>query len=66
MNLSPADQAVNLDAEAVASGTEFGRPGAKAAKGPAGMAVLVLGMHRSGTSSLAGAITRLGGAPHSL
>jgi len=62
MNLSPADQAVNLDAEAVASGTEFGRPGAKAAKGPAGMAVLVLGMHRSGTSSLAGAITRLGGA----
>ena len=30
---------------------------------PARMAILVLGMHRSGTSSLAGALVRLGGAP---
>jgi hypothetical protein len=46
----------------VTSRVEFGRPDAKTAEGSRGTAVLILGMHRSGTSSLAGAIARLGGA----
>jgi len=62
MNLGSADQAANLDAEALTSGVEFGRTDAMMAEGSRGAAVLVLGMHRSGTSSLAGAIVRLGGA----
>ena len=62
MNLESAGRAVNLDAEAAASGVEFGRPDARAAESSGGTAVLVLGMHRSGTSSVAGALARLGGA----
>ena len=62
MNLESAGQAVNLDAEAPASGMEFGRPDATAAESTGSTAVLVLGMHRSGTSSVAGALIRLGGA----
>lgn len=62
MNLDSADQAANLSAEAAALGAEVGRSDGKAAEGSGGTAILVLGMHRSGTSSLAGAMTRLGGA----
>jgi hypothetical protein len=58
--LDSADQTLNSCSEAVTSGVEFSRPGGKTAES-GGTAVLVLGMHRSGTSSMAGALIRLGG-----
>jgi hypothetical protein len=62
MNLDGANQAPNLDAEAVTSNVEFSRADGKTVERAGGTALLVLGMHRSGTSSVAGAMIRLGGA----
>jgi hypothetical protein len=62
MNLDSADQALNLDARARTSGAEFSRTDGKTGECSDRTAVLVLGMHRSGTSSVAGAMVRLGGA----
>jgi hypothetical protein len=63
MNLDSADQALNLAAEAaVTSNGESSRADGKIMERSGCKALLVLGMHRSGTSSIAGAMVRLGGA----
>jgi hypothetical protein len=62
MNLDSADQALNLDARATTSGAEFSHRDGKTGECSDRTAVLVLGMHRSGTSSLAGTLVLLGGA----
>jgi hypothetical protein len=62
MNLDSADQAINLAAEAaVTSNAESSRAGGEITERSGSKALLVLGMHRSGTSSMAGAMVRLGG-----
>jgi hypothetical protein len=62
MNLDPADQALNLAAEAaVTSNEESSRADGKMMERSGSKALLVLGMHRSGTSSIAGAMVLLGG-----
>jgi hypothetical protein len=61
--LDSADQALNLAAEAaVTSNEESSRADGKIMERSGSKALLVLGMHRSGTSSIAGAMVRLGGA----
>ena len=62
-NLNSAEHAFNLAAEA-ATTSNAGSSGAggKIMERSGGTALLVLGMHRSGTSSMAGAMVRLGGA----
>lgn len=62
MNLVSADQALNLAAMATTSGQEFSHTDGKTGECSDHTALLVLGMHRSGTSSVAGAMVRLGGA----
>ena len=62
MKLDSADQALGSEATAVTSGVELNRSNGKGVERLDRTAVLVLGMHRSGTSSLAGAMIRLGGA----
>jgi hypothetical protein len=63
MNLDSADQALNLDTEAaVTADVESSRADGKIMERSGSEALLVLGMHRSGTSSVAGAMVRLGGA----
>ena len=59
MNLGSADEALNLDAEA--GFMESSCADGKIMEGSGSKALLVLGMHRSGTSSVAGAMVRLGG-----
>ena len=59
MNLD-ADQILNLDGERARLNVATDR--SKTVESSTRTAVLVLGMHRSGTSSLAGALIRLGGA----
>jgi hypothetical protein len=62
-NLESADGAVNLAAQtAVTSNAASSRANGKIVERPGSKALLVLGMHRSGTSSIAGAMVRLGGA----
>jgi hypothetical protein len=60
MNLDSADQALNLDGEA--GFVPNAESNCADGKIMGGTALLVLGMHRSGTSSIAGAMVRLGGA----
>jgi hypothetical protein len=55
-------QALNLDAERTNLNMQSDRPNGETVKSSTRTAVLVLGMHRSGTSSVAGALIRLGGA----
>jgi hypothetical protein len=55
-------QASKLDAERTNLNTQFDRPSGETVESSTRTAVLVLGMHRSGTSSVAGALIRLGGA----
>jgi hypothetical protein len=63
MNLDSADQALNLAAEAaIASNAESSRGDGTITEPASTKALLVLGMHRSGTSSMAGAMVRLGGS----
>jgi hypothetical protein len=63
INLDPANQALNLAAEAaVTSNEESSRADGKIMERSGSKVLLVLGMHRSGTSSIAGAMVRLGGA----
>ena len=62
MKLDSADQALGSEVTAVTSGVELNRSNGKGVERLDRTAVLVLGMHRSGTSSLAGAMIRLGGA----
>jgi hypothetical protein len=63
MNLDSTDQALNLDPEAgFAPNVESSCADGKIMEGSGSKALLVLGMHRSGTSSIAGAMVRLGGA----
>ena len=62
INLDSADQALNLAAEAaVTSNQESSRADGKIMERSGSKALLVLGMHRSGTSSIAGAMVLLGG-----
>jgi hypothetical protein len=63
MNLDSADQARNLNAGAMTPGAKFSRANGQAAEGLDRTGLLVLGMHRSGTSSVSGAMIRLGGVP---
>ena len=63
MNLDSAGQALNSGAKTIASGPDLGDAGKKTEERLDRAAVLVLGMHRSGTSSLAGAMVRLGVMP---
>ena len=63
MNLDSAGQALNSGAGAIASGPDVGPAGKRTEERLDRAAVLVLGMHRSGTSSLAGAMVRLGVMP---
>jgi hypothetical protein len=61
--LNSADHALNLAAETVAaSNAESGSADGKIMEPAGSKALLTLGMHRSGTSSIAGAMVRLGGA----
>jgi hypothetical protein len=61
--LDSADHALNLAAETVtALNAESGSADGKIMEPAGSKALLVLGMHRSGTSSIAGAMVRLGGA----
>ena len=62
MNLNSTDQALNLSADSVGAHPKFNRADGKTVERSTKRALLVLGMHRSGTSSLAGAMIRLGGA----
>jgi len=62
MNLASADQDLTVEASATPAGAEVSRRDRETAGCAGRTAVLVLGMHRSGTSSLAGAMVRLGGA----
>jgi hypothetical protein len=55
-------QASKLDAERTNLNMQFDRPSGETVESSTRTAVLVLGMHRSGTSSVAGALIRLGGA----
>jgi hypothetical protein len=62
-NLDSADHALNLAAEAATiSDAESGRAHGKIRERSSSKALLVLGMHRSGISSIAGAMVLLGGA----
>jgi hypothetical protein len=61
--LDSADHALNFAAEAaIASNAESSRADSNMTERSSTKALLVLGMHRSGTSSMAGAMVRLGGA----
>jgi hypothetical protein len=55
-------QASKLDAERTNLNVQFDRPNGETVESSTRTAVVVLGMHRSGTSSVAGALVRLGGA----
>jgi glycosyltransferase involved in cell wall biosynthesis len=60
-------QILNLDGKRVSLDAAIDRRNGEAVESPIKTAVLVLGMHRSGTSSVAGALIQLGGAaPHNL
>ena len=62
-NLNSAEHALNLAAEAATtSNAGSARADGKIMEPSGSTALLVLGMHRSGTSSMAGAMVRLGGA----
>ena len=63
MNLDSAGQALNSGAKTIASGPDLGHAGERTEERLDRTAVLVLGMHRSGTSSVAGAMVRLGVVP---
>lgn len=63
MSLDSAGQALNSVAGAIASGPDLGPAGNRMEERSGDTAILVLGMHRSGTSSLAGALVRLGVVP---
>ena len=54
--------ALNEGGERASVNVEIDRPSGEAVQSSTRTAVLVLGMHRSGTSSLAGTLVRLGGA----
>ncbi len=60
MNLDSAGQALNSVAGAIASGPDLGPAGKRTEERSGDTAILVLGMHRGGASSLAGAMVRLG------
>jgi hypothetical protein len=61
--LDSADNELNLATEAAtASNADSGRADDEIMERADSKALLVLGMHRSGTSSIAGAMVRLGGA----
>src|SRR5271165_4690621 len=62
MNLG-ADQILNLDGDRARLNVAADRSNEEKVESSTRTAVLVLGMHRSGTSSVAGALIRLGGAP---
>jgi hypothetical protein len=62
MSLDDARQALKLDAEGANLNMQFDRQNGETFESSTRTAVLVLGMHRSGTSSVAGALVRLGGA----
>jgi hypothetical protein len=59
--LDSGDHAPILAGKA-ATTSEMGHADSKITEGSGGEALLILGMHRSGTSSIAGAMVRLGGA----
>ena len=61
MRLDFDRQALKLDAERGTLNMQVDHPNRKAVESSAKIVVLVLGMHRSGTSSVAGALIRLGG-----
>jgi hypothetical protein len=61
MNFDSSDQTSNLDPDNPTPGAKFSRTDGETEQGSDRTALLVLGMHRSGTSSLAGALIRLGG-----
>ncbi|HEY1780173.1 MAG TPA: hypothetical protein VGG79_07020 [Roseiarcus sp.] len=63
MNLDSAGQALNSGAGAITSGPGLDLGGKRTEERSGDTAILVLGMHRSGTSSLAGALVRLGVTP---
>ena len=63
MNLDSGGQALNSGAGTIISGADLAGAGKRPEECLDRTAVLVLGMHRSGTSSLAGAMVRLGVAP---
>ena len=63
MHLDSAGQALNSGAGAMTSGPDLGPAGKRTEERSGDTAILVLGMHRSGTSSLAGALVRLGVTP---
>ena len=54
--------ALNEGGERASMNLEIDRPSGEAVQSSTRTAVLILGMHRSGTSSLAGTLVRLGGA----
>ncbi len=61
--MDSADNELNLATEAAtASNAKSGRADDEIMERADSKALLVLGMHRSGTSSIAGAMVRLGGA----
>ena len=62
MNLDADRQILNLDGERARLNVAADRSNEEKVESSTRTAVLVLGMHRSGTSSLAGALIRLGGA----
>src|ERR1700722_11965879 len=62
-NLDSAGQGLNLAANTtITPDAESSRADGKIIERSGGEALLILGMHRSGTSSIAGAMVRLGGA----
>ena len=63
MNLDSGGQALNSGAGTIISAADLAGAGKRPEECLDRAAVLVLGMHRSGTSSLAGAMVRLGVAP---
>jgi hypothetical protein len=62
MSLDFDRPALKLDAERTNLNMQFDRLNGETVQSSTRTAVLVLGMHRSGTSSVAGALVRLGGA----
>ena len=62
MNLDADRQILNLDGERASLNVAADRSKQEKVESSTRIAVLVLGMHRSGTSSVAGALIRLGGA----
>ena len=62
MNLDADRRILNSDGKRASLNVEIDRRNDETAESTTRTAVLVLGMHRSGTSSVAGALIRLGGA----